>query len=263
MKVNEKAQRPFYNQPGGSVMRFRRPEDGFTLIELLVVISVIALLMAILLPALSRAREQAKGTRCLSNLKQIGLAMHAYASDYNYMLPQAELRPGVAVYTGIDMRWPVLFMPYVGASSNSVENYYELKIFDCPSYPVKEQTVDYCSNAFDMKGTLTESFGFTKLDDFPRHASTIYLADYEYTPDVDHIKIILKDDPPDTMKIKMQSLDAWHPNHLPSGQDSTRRVARDRHTKWLNCLFIDGHASKMRPLEITAHDYGVPIEMSR
>ena len=244
-------------------MRSRKAKCGFTLIELLVVIAIIALLMAILLPSLSRARKQAKATRCQSNLKQIGLAMHAYATDYDYLLPRAELRPGVAIYTGIDMRWPVLFMPYVGGTSEGVENYYEVKIFDCPSYPLKEQTVDYCSNAFDLEGTLTECFGFTKLDDFPRHTTTIYLADYEYIPDAGHIKIILKDDSPDVMKVKMQSLDAWHANHLPSADDGTRRVARDRHSKWINCLFIDGHAAKMNPLEITVHDYGLPAERSQ
>jgi prepilin-type N-terminal cleavage/methylation domain-containing protein/prepilin-type processing-associated H-X9-DG protein len=231
---------------------------GFTLIELLVVIAIIALLLAILLPALGKAKKQAQATRCLANLKQIGLAMHAYAGDYDYLLPQAELRPGVAVYTGIDMRWPVLFMPYVGGVSDDVEDYYELKIFDCPSYPLKEQTVDYCSNAFDLKGTLKECFGFTKLDDFPRHTTTIFLADYEYTPNQNHIKIIYKDDPPDVMKVKMQSLDAWHTNHLPSAPDNTRRVARDRHGRWINCLFIDGHSGKMNPLEITTYDYGLP-----
>ncbi|MBA7647488.1 hypothetical protein ES703_55260 [subsurface metagenome] len=236
----------------------RKYSEAFTLIELLVVIAIIALLLAILLPSLGRAREQARATRCLANLKQIGLAMHAYASDYNYLLPRAELRPGVAIYTGIDMRWPVLFMPYVGGLSDNVEHYYEVKLFDCPSYPNKDQTVDYCSNAFDLKGTLKECFGFTKLDDFPRHTTTIYLADYEYTPNRAHIKIILKDDPPETMKVKMQSLDAWHPNHLPSAPDSTRRVARNRHTKWLNCLFLDGHSDKMDPFEITTYDYGLP-----
>jgi len=229
----------------------------------LVVIAVIAVLMAILLPALSRAREQAKATRCLSNLKQIGLAMHAYAGDYNYKVPRAELRPGIAVYAGVDMRWPVLFMPYVGGGANSVENYYELKIFDCPSYPLKDQTVDYCTNAFDLKGSLTEFFGFSKLDDFPRHGMTIYLADYEYLPNADQIKIILKEDPPDVMKVKMQSLDVWNKNHLPSGPDNTRRMARDRHSKWINCLFIDGHAGKMNPMELTPYDFGLSREFSQ
>jgi prepilin-type N-terminal cleavage/methylation domain-containing protein/prepilin-type processing-associated H-X9-DG protein len=241
-------------------MLFKRLNKGFTLIELLVVIAIIALLLAILMPALSRAKEQAQATRCMANLKQIGVAMHLYAQDYDYQLPRAELRPGVAVYTGLDMRWPVLFMPYVGGSSNSVENYFELEIFDCPSYPYKEQTVDYCTNAFDLKGSMTEYFGFTKLDDFPRHASTIYMADYEYIPEAGHIKIILKDDPPDDMKVKMQSLDVWNASHLPSAPDGTRRMAQDRHNKRVNCLFIDGHSDDMMANDITPHDFGLSAE---
>ena len=54
---------------------------GFTLIELLVVISVIAVLMAILLPSLNRAREQGKRVVCRSNLKQLGIAWYTYAQD--------------------------------------------------------------------------------------------------------------------------------------------------------------------------------------
>jgi prepilin-type processing-associated H-X9-DG protein len=110
---------------------------------------------------------------------------------------------------------------------------------------------------------LTRYFGFTRLDDFPRHETTICLADYEYIPNADHVKIILNDDPPDTMKVKMQSLDAWHPNHPPSGGDTTPRVARDRHVTWLNCLFIDGHSAKMKPPEMTPHDYGLSREQSQ
>lgn len=242
-------------------MSSTRRDRGFTLIELLVVIAIIALLLAILMPALSRAKEQAKKTRCQANLKQIGLAMHLYASDYDYKVPRAELRPGVDIYTGIDMRWPVLFMPYVGGISGNVENYHEVGIYDCPSYPVKEQTVDYCTNAFDLKGSLTEYFGFSKLDDFPRHAKTIYMADYEYIPDASHIKIILKDDPANTMKSKMQSLDVWHTNHLPSAGDGSRRVARNRHKKWLNCMYIDGHCDDVIALEVTAYDFGLPADV--
>ena len=60
---------------------------GFTLIELLVVIAIIAILAAILFPVFARAREQARKTTCLSNLKQIGLACHMYADDHDEMLP--------------------------------------------------------------------------------------------------------------------------------------------------------------------------------
>lgn len=62
---------------------------GFTLIELLVVIAIIAILAAILFPAFSRARESARKTACLSNLKQLGLGFHQYLQDYDGRYPGA------------------------------------------------------------------------------------------------------------------------------------------------------------------------------
>src|SRR5947209_2550449 len=64
-----------------------RARNGFTLIELLVVIAIIAILAAILFPVFAQARESARLTSCLSNIKQLGLAWTMYAQDYDETMP--------------------------------------------------------------------------------------------------------------------------------------------------------------------------------
>ena len=94
-------------------MRYKK---GFTLIELLVVIAIIAILAAILFPVFAKAREKARQTSCLSNVKQITLGIMQYAQDYDER---------VVPYSLGGHSWVVLLQPYVA-------NY---QIYACPSSP--------------------------------------------------------------------------------------------------------------------------------
>src|SRR5580658_816138 len=90
-------------------MSRKNSRRAFTLIELLVVISIISVLIGMLLPAVQKAREAAARISCTNNLKQIGLAMHNYAFDFERFPPSRQAE-GLAT-------WAVLILPYLEQSN--------------------------------------------------------------------------------------------------------------------------------------------------
>ncbi|MDW8107934.1 MAG: DUF1559 domain-containing protein, partial [Armatimonadota bacterium] len=86
---------------------------GFTLIELLVVIAIIAILAAILFPVFSRARDSARKTQCLSNMRQLGLAIAAYTNDYDEYFPELASGGCWGRATQANSLWTRQIYPYV------------------------------------------------------------------------------------------------------------------------------------------------------
>src|SRR6266540_7422599 len=123
----------------------RHAPNGFTLIELLVVIAIIAILAAILFPVFAQAREKARQTACLSNLKQLSSAMLMYAEDNDG-----------------------LFVPVIGRSSRTETNFYLMSWMHLLEPYVKSRGVYVCPSS----GHLSQDY--TKNNDL--------LYNYGYAP---------------------------------------------------------------------------------
>jgi prepilin-type N-terminal cleavage/methylation domain-containing protein len=211
---------------------------GFTLIELLVVIAIIAILAAMLLPALAKAKAKAEATQCLNNAKQIGLATMLYAGDYGDTFPF-----GVNVKNDISWSdpsaWHILLLPFMGGNTNTGS-----KIFACPSdregaqqtYPVPPGYIkfqmDYRANAYLFRQTTSGPKTALRLTAVPAPSSTLMVTEKEWNSP--------------SYQTSSDELKAWLTGWT-GGAKNYNNSGFERHSQVLpNLTAADGHSARFK-----------------
>jgi prepilin-type N-terminal cleavage/methylation domain-containing protein len=207
-------------------------KTAFTLVELLVVIGIVTILVALLLPALNRARQAAQTVACANNLRQFGMGYAMYANTYGVILPAQ------ATVNGVNQWWHEnpAFRRFMGRPDDSTDWPEGMK---CPA------------TGFENSG-INKSYGVND-----EHMRRPQYGDYR----VRYLRINAVRRPAE----KLRTVDAidsevtldrrytWVNDHNPTGS-SAHRVTSYRHHNHANVLFYDDHVVTMARAEVIGED---------